>query len=307
MAEMEELGYVEGENTTFMVMDWAAMSDQELFNSGVEAMLDAGVDVLVANTDVDAVSLQELTGDVPIVFARSNDPIATGAVESLAHPGGNITGVLVNKSHERRLQILTEVNPQTQKVYYLYSPLTLDAEPVLQRVQELAEELDVEVVPAPTTDPASGLELLENIPDDVDWLFLTPYVPFDMEFSEALLALSTSRQIAIAGFGDFPSWGYLLGYGANLDATAKQAADIVDLILRGANPADLPLQTAENFLTVDLVAAEAIGWEIPGSVLRQANTIVRSDYWDEYFAALEEAQAAQEAQDAQETEEDSGD
>jgi putative tryptophan/tyrosine transport system substrate-binding protein len=306
--EMAELGYVEGENTTYITVAYSESTDEEILAARIQEILDAEADVLVVNTDSDALGIQALAGnDIPIVFARSDDPVSTGAVESLVNPGGNITGVVSNNPNERRLQILTEVNPQTQKVYYLYSTLTGEAETVLQRVQELAEELEIELVPAPITDLDSSLELLENTPEDTDWFFLTPYVPYDTEFRETLLAISESRQIGVAGFSDSPSRGYLIGYGANLDDTSRQAATIVDLVLRGARPEDLPVQTAENFLTVDLATAESIGWDIPVSVLRQADTIIRADYW-EARDAEQEAQATQEAQEAQEeAEEASGD
>ncbi|MBN1285165.1 MAG: hypothetical protein JXB47_07195 [Anaerolineae bacterium] len=125
------------------------------------------------------------------------------------------------------------------------------------------------------------MELLENPPDDIDWLLLTPFLPYALEFYEALVALSMSRRIGIAGFADLPVQGYLIGYGPNMDATAKQAAYIVDRILRGAHPADLPVQIAENYLTVNLEAAEAIGFDFSVSILRQADTIVRPGYFDQ--------------------------
>jgi putative ABC transport system substrate-binding protein len=311
--EMAELGYVEGENITYIIVTYNESTDEEILNTKVQEMLDADVDALVVNTDSVALQIQALIGDdIPIVFARSDDPVSTGAVESLVNPGGNITGVVSNNPNERRLQVLTEVNPETQKVYYLYSTLTGEAEAVLQRVQELAEDLEIELVPAPITDLASSLELLENTPEDTDWFFLTPYVPFDAEFHEALLALSESRQIGIAGFTDTPSRGYLIGYGASMDDTSRQAATIVDLVLRGASPEDLPVQTAENFLMIDLTTAETIDWDILVSVLRQADTIVRADYW-EARDAEQQAQATQQAQEAEAqatqeaVEEDSGD
>ncbi|MBN1967539.1 MAG: hypothetical protein JW910_22985, partial [Anaerolineae bacterium] len=130
-------------------------------------------------------------------------------------------------------------------------------------------------IPAQVPDLASGLEALANAPEEIDWLFLTPYVPYDLEFSEALIALSLERQIGIAGITGTPTQGYAIGYGPSIDETDAQAARIVDRIFRGADPSALPVQIAENHLAVNLEAAEAIGLDIPLGILRQADIIVR--------------------------------
>ena len=138
-------------------------------------------------------------------------------------------------------------------------------------------------MPAPITDVPSALTLLENTPEEVDWLFLTPFVPFvDPQFGESLLAVSTSRQIGISWVTDDAFPGYLMGYGPSIPASESQAAQVVDRILRGASPADLPIQTAENYLMVNLEAAELLGIDIPESILRQANLIVRPGFFDDF-------------------------
>jgi putative ABC transport system substrate-binding protein len=252
----------------------------ENINAQMQAIIDLQPDLIVTNTDTDAVNTRTMAGDIPIVFARSDDPIATGAVADLINPGGNTTGIITNRPHERRLQILTEMLPSTDAVYYLYSPLTGEGETVLEQVRNVGEQLGVEVISAPITDGPSGVEALANTPEEADWLFLTPYVPFDFAFFEKLNAVSVERGIGIAGVIDTPTPGYLMGYGPNIDASDAQAARMADRILRGASPADLPVETAENYLMVSLEQAEAIGMEIPEGILRQATTIVRPGYFD---------------------------
>lgn len=284
-AGMEELGYIEGENVNYRLLDLADVPPEEYveqFNLQVEAIVAEGVDVIVVNTDTDAVNISSMTGDIPIVFGRSDDPVATGAVADLVTPGGNMTGTITNRPHERRLQILTEIYPETDAVYYLYSTLTGEAETVREQVEAVGEELGVEVVPAPITDVESALMLLENTPEEVDWLFLTPFVPFDPQFTETLVAVSMERQIGITWVTDDAFPGYLMGYGPSIQASEAQAAQIVDRILRGASPADLPVQTAENYLMINLEAAAQINLEIPEGILRQANLIVRPGYFDNW-------------------------
>jgi putative tryptophan/tyrosine transport system substrate-binding protein len=281
---MTELGYIEGENITYMVPSFVdvAMEDYfESYNTQLQAMVDSGeVDVYVVNTDTDAINIQAMVGDTPIVFCRSDDPVATGAVADLVIPGGHITGVITNRPHERRLQILTEINPDTDKILYLYSPMTLEAETVLAQVQAVADELDVEVVPAQTPDVTTAVEALASVPEGIDWLFLTPYVPYDPAFFEAMAAVSAEQHAGIAWVTNDAFPQYLVGYGPSIPASDQQAAEIVDRVLRGASPAELPVQTAENYLTINLEAAEAIGLEVPVGILRQADLIVRPGYFE---------------------------
>jgi putative tryptophan/tyrosine transport system substrate-binding protein len=278
IAEMTELGYVQGENINYLIPTFENVAPEDFmanYTKQVEGIVASGVDIMVSNTDTDAINLQPLTGDIPVVFARSDDPVATGAVADLIKPGSHITGIVTNRPHERRLQILTEMDPTTKKIYYLYSPLTLEAETVLGQVQAVAAEVGVEVVVAPVTDGATGVTALKNAPEDIDWLFLTPYVPFDPVFFQTLNEVSMARHAGISWATDTPIPGYLMGYGPNLDDTARQAAQMVDRILRGANPGELPVETAENYLMVNLEAAAAINFEIPAGILRQADVIVR--------------------------------
>jgi putative ABC transport system substrate-binding protein len=285
--EMTELGYVEGETITYlapsfegyetMTMEQAMQRTQEQ----VQEIVEAGPDIFVTNTDTDALMVRALDADVPIVFARSDDPVATGAVEDLINPGGNTTGLITNRPHERRLQILTEILPTTDKVYYLYSPLTGEGEAVLSQVRKVAEALDVELIAAQVTDPQSGADALANTPEGVDWLFLTPYVLFSVPF-DGMNALSLEHRIGVAGVTDMPFPGYLMGYGPNIEDGDAQAARMVDLILRGASPSDLPVQTSENFLMINLEQAEAIDMDIPESILRQARLIVRPGFFEQF-------------------------
>lgn len=288
LEEMALLGYVDGENITYIYEPYDETIDytnpevyQAYHQQQVQLMLDAGADVFVVNTDTDAIALQALVGDVPIVFCRSDDPTATGAVADLITPGGSMTGTMTNRPHERRLQILTEILPSTDKVYYLYSPLTMEAETVLAQVRAVAAELGVEIIPAPTPDGPTGIEALRNIPEGVDWLFATPYVPYlDQAFMDELVVASETHRIGVSWMTYEPMQGLLVSYGPSLPSSDKQAAQIVDRILRGASPADLPVQTAENYLLVNLEAAEAIGLEVPLGILRQAETIIRPGYFD---------------------------
>lgn len=280
--ELTELGYVEGEDIIYPRFDLPEFTDPEFFAEYDRQLLEMleVADVVVTNTDTDALNPMILESGVAIVFARSDDPVATGVVQDLIEPGGNITGTVTNRPHERRLQILAEINPETDMIYYLYSPLTGEAATVLAQVQAVADDLGIEVVTGETPDLPTALEALANTPEDADWLFLTPFVPFDLEFSEQLLAVSLEYEAGIAGVINQPTQGYVVGYGPDIAISDRQAAQIVDRILRGASPAELPVQTAENYLTINLEAAEVINLDIPENMLRQADLIIRPGFFD---------------------------
>jgi putative ABC transport system substrate-binding protein len=285
--QMAELGYIEGQNLTYLetsfegydtmtAEEWQAEQQRR-----IQAILDAHPDVIVTNTDLDALSMNELVGDIPIVFARSDDPVASGAVADLVAPGGMLTGSVTNRPHERRLQVLTEINPATDRVYFMYNPLMPDGESLLNQVLSVGQQLGLDVIPVPIVDTQTGMDALANMPEGVDWLFLTPYVMYDFTFLAQLNTVSMEQKIPIAGIMDTPTQGYLMGYGPSIYDSDAEAARIVDRIFRGANPAELPVQTIENVLTINLEAAEDLGIEIPAGILRQAELIVRRGYFDE--------------------------
>jgi putative ABC transport system substrate-binding protein len=286
--EMAQLGFIEGENVTYLTFSFEGFGNENTtpeeyaneYNRQLQAMIDAGVDVFVTNTDTDAVNLKAMVGDTPIVFARSDDPVATGAVADLIIPGGTMTGTITNRPHERRLQILKEIKPDTDKVLYLYSPFTMEAESVLQQVLAVAETLGIEIIAIQTPDAITAIEALQTVPEGIDWIFMTPYVPFDISFTDAVTAISMAQGAGVSAVIDDISPLYLMGYGPNLAASDRQAARIVARILRGASPAEMPVEIAENYLTINLEAAEAIGLEIPVGILRQANRIMRPGDFD---------------------------
>jgi putative tryptophan/tyrosine transport system substrate-binding protein len=282
-AQMTQLGYVEGQNINYKVVDPGnGLLDKVMpddFKAKVQALIDAGVDLYTTNTDIEAVALQKLTGNIPIVFKNSDNPVSTGAAQSLVHPGGNLTGLVTNNPNLRRLQILTEIKPTTKNIDYLYNTSSADVSVRLQQVQALAEKLKVKVYLAPTTDRPTAVDALKQIPEDTDWLYMTPYLPRDAEFYQLLLDAAQSRHLAISGHTYANNQSWVMGYGPNLKVSVQQMAFIVDRIFRGASPADLPIQTADNFLMVNLDTAQTISLPIPESILRQADLIIRPGYY----------------------------
>lgn len=275
---MSQLGYVEGQDVNYMTLSFEDVPVEQYLDSytlQVQAMMDAGVDLFILNTDSEAVQMRQQT-DTPIIFAMSDDPIATGAVADMIAPGGATTGIVSNQHHPRRLQLLQEINPATSRVYYLYSTFALEGELILNQVRTVAEQLGIEIIPAPVGDLESSLQALAAMPPDADWIFLTPYVPlFEVPFVEALMNTSITNRVPIAGFIAEATPGYAVNYGPDFSIIYGQVAAMADQFLRGASPAETPILVAENGLIINLEVAESLGLEVPVSILRQANLIVR--------------------------------
>jgi putative ABC transport system substrate-binding protein len=276
-AEMTKLGYVEGETIEYKALSFENVKPEDFpmaAQTQTKAIIESGADVFVTTTDTEAVQLLTQASKSPIVFTISDDPVATGAVKSLLHPGGNITGVVTNKPNERRLQQLLEIKPTTKKVYYLYTTEFNDAKSRLEQVQASSKQLNIELVLGPVKDRQEAFDALKQMPEDVDWIYLTPFLPLDPVYEQALLDVSKSRRIPISGYGNFPIRSWATGYGPDLLVANQQAAGMVDRILRGAPPADLPVETAENYLIVNLDTMKAIELPITEEFLRQAQVII---------------------------------
>ncbi len=273
---MAELGYVEGENITYIREGPLESFDEETMYEVAQSIVDADVDLLFGALEDEAQIFQELTSDIPIVFGIVYNPVGLGLVESVTEPGGNITGIEDGLSDARRLQIMTEIDPTIEKVYVTYNPANPEGLAILEAIEELAEELDLEIYPVEVIDHEDALAAIENMPDDTDALFLTPGGEMrDEEVNAEWQAASERLQFMVTAPAISYMPGLLLGYGIDFYSIGEQASGIADRILRGADPADLPVETVEFFLMLNLEAAEAIDLDIPRSILRQADIIIR--------------------------------
>jgi putative ABC transport system substrate-binding protein len=278
---MAELGYVEGENITYF-RGGTAETDTEMQHAIVQEVVEAGVDLIFVPNEPEAVVVHEFTDTIPTVFAMAGDPVGSGLVDDLTRPGRNFTGVaMLSGFTARRLQLLKEVDPTVEQVYIPYVLDNLTGESQLAEMEEIAEALGIELVVGEIADREGMLEAIATLPEDIDAIFF---------FSGEQLSQSTYPQwfaasvrlragLCIPIYGRIP--GVLMGYGPDVLVNATLAADIADLILRGADPADVPVQNAESALMVNLQMAQGLGIEVPRAALRQAGIIMRAGDEDE--------------------------
>jgi putative ABC transport system substrate-binding protein len=236
------------------------------------------VDVIVTWGTPAAIAAKQATGTIPIVMGALADPVSVGIVSNLARPEGNITGFATQNVdlEAKRLEVLKDLIPQLARVGILGNAANQFLEVVLNRLRATAEQLGValELFEVHSSDEVENalLRLDQARPDAVlvsaDTLLLT-------KRSEIAAALAKSKLPAIYAFREFAAAGGLIVHGANLGVLFERAAGYVDRILKGAKPADLPIQLATEFeLIINLRAAAAIGLTIPPTFIARADEVI---------------------------------
>jgi len=273
---LRELGYIEGQN---IAIEWRYADSQADRLPGLAAeLVRLNVDVIVAAGVEPTRAAKQATTTIPIVMGQSGDPLGLGLVASLARPGGNITGltILAAELNGKRLGLLHEAIPRTSSVAVLTHPLERSG-PMMQEVQAAARRLAVQLEVVEAGDPRDfegaframarrRAQALMTLPDPMFWTHRARI---------AELAL-TGRLPTMFPEREFVDAGGLMAYGPSLPDSWRRSATYVDKILKGAKPADLPIEQPTTFeLVVNLKTAKAIGLTIPPSVRRQATEVIQ--------------------------------
>ena len=275
---LRELGYVEGRN---VALEYRYAEGKREALPGLAAdLVRAGVDVIVALGPAAARAAKSATTTIPVVFVGSGDPIAEGLVSSLARPGGNVTGLAIIAGVDivgKRLELLKEVVPGVTRAAMLWNPTNPSHVATLKELPGFARSLRVEIKPI----AARG-------PEDFEAAFTAAkrgdaqaVITFDDALTNShrprIVALAASSRLpAMYGLREFPNDGGLMSYGASFVDLLRRAATFVDKILKGAKPADLPVEQPVAFeLVINRKTANALGLTIPPSLLLRANEIIQ--------------------------------
>ena len=268
---LNDLGYVEGTNLVLELRTGAA-NVADLAPLAAE-LVARKVDMLFAYPTPAATAVKQATKDIPIVIL-SADPVGTGLVESLARPGGNITGVstAVSELGAKNLELLREVLPSARRVAVLANVNDPFNRSFLAHIQTSAPALKIEVVPF-ALKGAEGLDdaftQLQN--GGAEALVLQPSLPMKRV---AELALK-QRLPSFAPNAGFPAAGGLMSYSSDLDAAYRDVVVLMDKILKGRSPADLPVQLPTKFrLNINLKTAKALGLTLPPTLLTRADDVI---------------------------------
>jgi putative tryptophan/tyrosine transport system substrate-binding protein len=264
--------FVEGRNLLFEPRWGDSLSEN------VEALKAARVDVIITFGYPASLAAKTLAKDVPIVCSGAGDPVATGLAQSLARPGGNLTGVteLATELSAKRLEILKEAVPHLKTVAMLFNAADLGMTLRSRAAEAAAKVLDVSVQTLGVREPSdfgnAFAEMTRSRPDAILMVSDTLTV---LNRKQVMEFASNNRLPAIYEFGFLVRDGGLMSYGPNLRETGERVGDLVARILRGARPADLPLEQPTHFeFIVNLKTAKSIDLIIPPALLSRADEVI---------------------------------
>jgi putative ABC transport system substrate-binding protein len=274
--ELQKLGYVEGKNITIRVRNAAGRSDR--LPALAEDLLRLKVDVILAVNTPAAQAAKKATGTIPIVIMRVADPVKSGLVASLAHPGGNVTGLsfMPDELGAKGVQLLREALPSISRVAALYQADNPGALLVVAETERRSAQLGLRFLHLPVRDPRDFPDAFQAATRArTEALFVMDDGAITKHRGQ-LLDLAANHSLPVVSiYKDFAEAGGLIAYGPSLPPVYRRAATYVAKILKGAKPADLPVEQPTKFeLVINLKTAKALGLTIPPSLLLRADQII---------------------------------
>jgi putative ABC transport system substrate-binding protein len=272
-----DAGYAEGRD---VVIEWrSANGDYDRLPSLVAELIQRKVEVIVAYSTVAAQAAKRATSTIPIVLAVVGDPIGSGLVTNLAHPGGNITGLsmMTNELTAKRLQLLKDAIPRLTRVAVLGNPDAPYHPKAVEDLKAVAPSLAIELSFVEARTPEEFSRAVSDVSRaHAQALYVIDDALFFTHRTRLLKLVSKARLPAINAPREFADEGGLMSYGTNIGELWRRAAAYVDKILKGAKPGDLPIEQPTKFeFVVNLKTARAIGITIPESVLARADEVIR--------------------------------
>jgi putative tryptophan/tyrosine transport system substrate-binding protein len=273
---LRDLGWVEGKSVSIEYRDAKGQADR--LPALAAELVALNVDVIVTVDTPPTQAAKQATSTIPIVIAVSADPVGAGLVSSLGHPGGNITGLslLAPETDQKNLELLKEALPKTRRVAMIFDPKNRGMMLRLNTIKTAALNLAIELQSIPALSPnelAGALRAAANDPPDA----LIVLSPIYAAYRDVVLEFAAKTKVPLAvdtrGLAGEP--GALLSYGANLSELFRKASTFVDKILKGAKPADLPVEQPTKFeLVINLKTAKALGITISPQLLARADEVI---------------------------------
>jgi putative tryptophan/tyrosine transport system substrate-binding protein len=270
------LGYIEGKNIVIEERRLEGAYDQLALAKLAAQLADLKPDIIVTHGP-GVLAAKQATTTIPIVIAQTGDAVATGLVASLARPGGNVTGMTFfgPELAAKRLELLKEVVPDLAQAGALINPENPLDKPYLAAMKLTAQSLKVELSEFAVREPTDLEGAFAAMAAKSVGAFVTMEEPVLIYNAEASARLAIKYRLAGCGFVEFAQAGGFAGYGVDFPDMWRHAATFVDRILKGAKPADLPVEQPTKFVSiVNLKTARAIGIEVPTSLLLRADEVI---------------------------------
>jgi ABC-type uncharacterized transport system substrate-binding protein len=273
--ELERLGWPQGRNVR---IDYRFAADHpDRYQPLAKELVSLQPDVLLAYTTPVAVTFQRESRTIPIVFASVSDPIGSGLVASLARPGGNITGLLLYEEGitGKWLAMLKEIAPSLSRAALIANPDRTPYDYFVRSAKSVASSLAIELAPSPVKDAADIERAIVSFSQEANGsLVILPGTA--TEHRNLVIGLAARQRLPAVYYARFfVTAGGLMSYGTDFADQSRQAASYVDRILRGARPADLPVQAPTRYqTTLNLKTAKALGLDVPPSLLVRADEVI---------------------------------
>ena len=272
---LQALGWSEGRNIQF-IYRWSG-GDVAHARQFAKELLSLRADVILANSTPIAVAVRETTRTTPTVFVQVSDPVTAGVVQSLARPGGNLTGFtnFEPSMASKWLELVKAIAPNITRVAYLFNPNTA---PLLyaSAVETAAPSLSIKLFAAKVRNADEMEGVIEQFAREPDGALLVMPDLFTATNRQSIIALAARHRLpAVYPFRYFVASGGLMSYGTETLETYRQAASYVARVLKGENPGDLPVQSPTKYeLVINLKTARALGLEVPPALLDRADEVI---------------------------------
>jgi putative tryptophan/tyrosine transport system substrate-binding protein len=275
LEELKKLGYVEGRNIA-IEWRWAEAREQKLPTLATE-LVHANPDVIVAMSAASVNAAKQVTTSIPIVMIINSDPVETGLVASYARSGGNVTGFspITPELAGKRLELLKEVVPGIRRVAVLWEPIQAKV-PDFRETQAAAQALGLQLQPLEARSPADFAAVFAAATADPPDTLLTLGSPTTVIYRAQILDFAARARLpAMYDKKEFATDGGLMAYIPSPVEHGRRTAAYVDRILKGANPADLPIERATRFeLVINIKTAKVLGLTFPPSILARADEVI---------------------------------
>jgi putative tryptophan/tyrosine transport system substrate-binding protein len=273
---LRALGWTEGKNIVFE-RRFAENRLERLPELAAE-LVHLNVDVIVAVGTLAPLAAKRATSTIPIVMTAAGDPLGSGLVASLARPGGNVTGMslMAPDLGGKRLELLKELLPRLARVAVLWNAANPYSASVFKETQAAGRTLGIEVQSLEVRSPNDFDGAFEAARKEHPDALITVEDPLTFNYQKRIADFAVANQLpSLHGLKEFAVAGGLMSYGANIADLVRRAAGYVDKLLKGAKPADLPVQQPNTFdLVINLKTAKALGLEVPPTLLARADEVI---------------------------------
>jgi len=273
---MRELGWIDGQNIVIDPRD--ANGNPERLDAIMRELVNSKYDVITTACTPEAKSAVKFTTTIPVVMAATGDPVAAGLAASLARPGGNVTGIsaMLLEQSAKRLEILKEAFPKVAIATVLWNPGRPDNRPEVRSMQTAAQALGIRLDSSEVRSPTELGDVLDVLPTTGTQAILNTGDPLLVSQGPRIIAYANRHRLpSLFESRVFVDAGALMSYGPDFPTLHRHAADYVDKILRGASPANMPIEQPTRFqLVINLRTAKTLGFSIPQSLLLRADDVI---------------------------------